>query len=196
MIPHSWARSSFNRCEAGHPACFKRVAWRLKLATASSAEYYCDACARQVAGQLGISQPSGEGYVIFLIETPEQLAWASGQGVILFSASEPPWVYPSVDDALRIRALAQACGLKAGVRPHPSRAATLREGQPSGDLTVHASASEGATSSEGQNRFDQETSEAADVTSISGLKTGSSLQGVADMGESTNADAEVKHEQL
>lgn len=194
MIPHAWARSSFNRCEA-NTACLKRVAWRLKLASASSPEYYCDACARQVAGQLGISQPSGEGYVIFLIESPEQLAWASGQGVILFSASESPWVYPSVDDALRIRALAQACGLKAGVRPHPSRVATLREGQPSGDLTVHASASEGATSP-GQNGFDHQMSEAADVTSISGLKTGLPQTGAADMGESINAAAEVKHEQL
>lgn len=78
----------------------------------------------------------------------------------------------------------------------PSRAATLREGQPSEVLQVHAFASEGDLLTTGQNGFDQETSEAADVTSISGLKTGSSLQGVADMGESTNADAEVKHEQL
>lgn len=168
MIPHAWARSSFNRCEA-NTACLKRVAWRLKLASASTPEYYCDACARQVAGQLGISQPSGDGYVIFLLGSPEQLAWASGQGVILFSASESPWVYPSVDDALRIRALAQACGLKAGVRPHPSRAATLREGQPSGDLTVHASASEGDLLTTGQNSFGHQMSEAADGNDVSGL---------------------------
>lgn len=77
----------------------------------------------------------------------------------------------------------------------PSRVATLREGQPSEVLQVHASASEGDLLTTGQNGFDQ-TSEAADGNDVSGLKTGSSLQGVADMGESTNADAEVKHEQL
>lgn len=51
----------------------------------------------------------------------------------------------------------------------PSRVATLREGQPSGDVSVHASASEGAISSEGQNGFDPQTSEAADGNDVSGL---------------------------
>lgn len=133
MIPHTWTHSAYNRCEAGSPVCGARVAWRLKLASASTPEFYCAVCAPLVAQQLGITDPS--------------------------------------------------------------RAATLREGQPSEGDRVHASASEGVTSL-GQNGFDQETSEAADVTSISGLKTGLPQEGAADMGELISAAAEVKHEQL
>lgn len=106
MIAHTWAHSTHNRCEAGSPVCGARVAWRLKLAAASTPEFYCAVCAPLVAQQLGITDPS--------------------------------------------------------------RAATLREGQLSEGLQVHASPSEGA-SSQGQNGFDQQTSEAADVRSISGL---------------------------
>lgn len=107
MIAHTWTHSSANRCEAGSPVCGARVAWRLKLASASTPEFYCAVCAPLVAAQLGITDPS--------------------------------------------------------------RVAPLREGQPSEVLQVHASASEGDLITTGQNRFDPQTSEAADVTSISGL---------------------------
>lgn len=59
--------------------------------------------------------------------------------------------------------VAQALGIT-----DPSRAAILREGQLSEVLQVHASPSEGA-SSQGQNGFDLQTSEAADARNISGL---------------------------
>lgn len=145
-IPHAWREAKpGQRCQGR--SCSLKAHWALEIAASrSGVEVYCDRCARQVAGELGIAQPvPAQGYVVFLVEEPDQLAWASGSGTILFSSSATPWVYPSVDDALRIRALAEVADLKAGVRPHPSRAATLRDGQPSTADSVHAHASQGTS---------------------------------------------------
>lgn len=117
---HTWERAVPGQPCQG-PRCMARGIFALTIKGASSrVEIYCDTCARQVAGQLGLEQPAvAPGYVVYKLDAPEQLAHASAPGAILFSAEEAPWIYPKVDAALRTRALAEQYGVRAGVRPHP-----------------------------------------------------------------------------
>jgi hypothetical protein len=54
-----WRPCEVNLCEWGYPACCKKVAWRLHIATYP--EYYCAECAALVAAALGIEAPCNEG---------------------------------------------------------------------------------------------------------------------------------------